>query len=647
VRCSTPREATNLGIFFSELMALVQGWRDPATFARECASSEAFRSYQGGVLAAVSHHQFVKLSANWHRKMTTDVFGSCLASADYMQMKNALLVLNRCVRIYPATREDAAELLRGARPVADADAREDLKTLARMYCTALGAATAGRDKSRVIVDTRQEYAGLKPPRKKKAAAAAAAAVERKEKDGRESGRRSGAGKEAVAAAAGGPPPGFGAFGKQAAAAGAAAGGGGGREGLAEVRERPGSDRERARGREERLGPARQLRVDAAPFQPSGGKESGRAREAEAPAVGEADRDAKRARTERDAARGPERAERDAPASLSRGGQAGRRSTKSEGAEAAAPTSKRDHDDTPHGRERERTGGPAPEVAPAPERSSRRPNVAERELDEARTAARASLPEQSRRPGLEPSPQAVRRDRDGGRLPERLAGYSAERERELPRGEAVRQPVASAKERERQRERQQGHRREQEREQQPREQPPEIDLRQHLNARQQERQRPLQEERVPRSAAPLYASQVAALEVPSARPTEVALESAPDHGNDSASPDRDGHRKRRGKKEKKEKRKGSRRDRERGRGGGGDYDGDGRQDVPEPEEREGKRRRVEEAPAAAAAPRVEGADALPPRLRDRLGAAPQDPGSSGGRRREHEVRHRDRGSRRQR
>lgn len=165
VRCSTAREAGNIGIFFGELMAMVTRWRGAKEYAQECSASEAFRSYKAGELHAVSYPEFVKLSANWHRKLTLDVFKTCLASGDYMQMKNALLVLNRMVRIYPATREDAQELLRTLGPLRDADPREDLKILARMYCTALEMAL--RDKNRAVVDSRQEYAGLPPPPKKK------------------------------------------------------------------------------------------------------------------------------------------------------------------------------------------------------------------------------------------------------------------------------------------------------------------------------------------------------------------------------------------------------------------------------------------------------------------------------------------------
>eukprot|EP00889_Picochlorum_renovo_P001074 jgi/Picre1/28104/NNA_003511.t1 len=82
---------------------------------------------------------------------------------DYMQMKNVLLVLNRMVRIYPATKEDAEELLVTLKPMSESDEREDLKTLARMYCTGLEMSIRDRQ----MVATRQEYAGLPPPPKKK------------------------------------------------------------------------------------------------------------------------------------------------------------------------------------------------------------------------------------------------------------------------------------------------------------------------------------------------------------------------------------------------------------------------------------------------------------------------------------------------
>ena len=42
-----------------------------------------------------------------------------------------------CAQVYPAIKHDARLLTEMLRPIRDKDPREDLKTLARMYCTAL------------------------------------------------------------------------------------------------------------------------------------------------------------------------------------------------------------------------------------------------------------------------------------------------------------------------------------------------------------------------------------------------------------------------------------------------------------------------------------------------------------------------------
>lgn len=51
-----------------------------------------------------------------------------------------------CPQVYPGSRRDALTLLGLITPIRDTDAREDLQTLARMYCSALEMQL--RDKSR-------------------------------------------------------------------------------------------------------------------------------------------------------------------------------------------------------------------------------------------------------------------------------------------------------------------------------------------------------------------------------------------------------------------------------------------------------------------------------------------------------------------
>eukprot|EP00887_Chlorella_sp_A99_P001761 scaffold19.g1761.t1 len=224
VRCCTPREATNLGIFLAELLAILERWRTPDVFARECATKACFKARGAGGAAGgtnfsqqgrertrgsscaqngrkrevqlprrdhwlagvtsvkkgaagptnVTHKELVNLTHNWQKHLTDTVFKACLVSKDYMQIKNALLLLNRCV--YPAVKHDARLLIEMLVPVRDKDPREDIKTLARMYITALEMQM--RDRQRNMVATREEYAGLPPkkrPTPRPAASKAAAA----------------------------------------------------------------------------------------------------------------------------------------------------------------------------------------------------------------------------------------------------------------------------------------------------------------------------------------------------------------------------------------------------------------------------------------------------------------------------------------
>ena len=47
----------------------------------------------------MTHRELVNLTHNWQRSLTDLVFKACLVSKDYMQIKNALLLLNRCVKV--------------------------------------------------------------------------------------------------------------------------------------------------------------------------------------------------------------------------------------------------------------------------------------------------------------------------------------------------------------------------------------------------------------------------------------------------------------------------------------------------------------------------------------------------------------------
>ncbi len=396
VRCCTSREATNLGIFFADLFAIVTRWRSATHYARECASSEAFRTYKSGTLHKATHSEFVKLSANWHRKFTVDVFCTCLGSADYMQMKNALLVLNRMVRIYPATKEDIQELLRMLGPIRDSDPREDLKTLARMYCTALE--MAQRDKKRAVVGTRQEYAGLPPPARKKVPKSSAVTAtteengeKEKEKEKRAEGdeenrkrrdsRRDDQSEEQQQQRNGG---------------------GGGRD---REKER---DRPRGRGEDRRA----TLRVDAPEFVPSGGKDSSRRPR---PVLDEPS--SKRARRDQESDRQQPVVSPPPPPPPGPGRRGGERSD-------------RDRDGSAGKRKRDEDGKSEPR---------RRSEQEKLDVDSARTAARAAQADRQQRAGNDggsgkdtSKPDRERGGRDNRDRSGRDSTITRDRDRDQPR-----------------------------------------------------------------------------------------------------------------------------------------------------------------------------------------------------------------------
>ena len=162
VRCSTAREAANIGIFFAEALDLVTTWRDPKIYAESCAGREGFKSYVKGAIVDIPYRRFLILCSNWQKSLTLEVFRTSLSSSDYIQIRNALLALNKMIGTYPATVEDANELLKCLEPVSQNDPREDLKTLSRMYCTALQSQIRNfASKGGKMVETREEYAGLK------------------------------------------------------------------------------------------------------------------------------------------------------------------------------------------------------------------------------------------------------------------------------------------------------------------------------------------------------------------------------------------------------------------------------------------------------------------------------------------------------
>ncbi|KAK9815918.1 hypothetical protein WJX72_011962 [[Myrmecia] bisecta] len=352
VVCCTDREAQNLGIFMEHTFLQLSEWqRDKELYEKECMASVGFATTFLDMASSsrTRHEEFIKLVAKWQSRLAAS-FRRALESKEYVPTRNVLLVLSRTVKVYPITRITATALERVVRMVAETDPREDLRTLAKTYQTTLQAQLRPNGRLPAPEPAAKASAAPAPANAPAAAAAngdasdstrvrktAAAAVEagrglgpaaapvaaRPNKDGRASGKggaprsragvRRRAGRAAMAVLSRRPmdrlttrPAGLrrAAAGRGGRAAGAAssardAGSGSGRgEGVARVRLDEDAGRAASpSGR--RMGTP--LRPDAPPFTPGSGsaeKASGRSRMA--PEAADADRQAKRQRTDKEA-----------------------------------------------------------------------------------------------------------------------------------------------------------------------------------------------------------------------------------------------------------------------------------------------------------------------------------------------------------
>jgi len=177
VLCSTDAEANNLGIFLQHTMTLMSHWReDPKVYEAECSSSPCFginfTRLEDNKRA--SFKDFRKLNFKWQMKLAR-AFTAALASGEYVQIRNALIVLNRLVKVFPELATATGNTQKAAAKVRDSDKREDLKLLANMYYNTLQAQVSQRP----MYDKVTYLEHPDETRKRKEAEAAEAAAARK------------------------------------------------------------------------------------------------------------------------------------------------------------------------------------------------------------------------------------------------------------------------------------------------------------------------------------------------------------------------------------------------------------------------------------------------------------------------------------
>ncbi|XP_078167250.1 THO2 isoform X2 [Carex rostrata] len=141
--CCTELEAGRFGRFLCETLRMAYDWKkDESLYERECANMPGFALfYRNPNSQRVSFAQFVRVHIKWSQKITR-VLAQCLESTEYMEIRNALIVLTKISSVFPVTKKSGVNIEKRVNKI-KADEREDLKVLA----TGVAATLASRKSS--------------------------------------------------------------------------------------------------------------------------------------------------------------------------------------------------------------------------------------------------------------------------------------------------------------------------------------------------------------------------------------------------------------------------------------------------------------------------------------------------------------------
>jgi THO complex subunit 2 len=126
-------EAARFGRFLAAIMTHIAKWRrSQSTYERETSNTTTANT--------TTHAEFRKLTSNWERS-TCDLFESMLCSSEFMEVRNALLVLNRLVQVFPSYKRLADRLAARIVSIMESDDTPDgIKLVARNYSARLNEA---------------------------------------------------------------------------------------------------------------------------------------------------------------------------------------------------------------------------------------------------------------------------------------------------------------------------------------------------------------------------------------------------------------------------------------------------------------------------------------------------------------------------
>ncbi|KAF3432078.1 hypothetical protein FNV43_RR26817 [Rhamnella rubrinervis] len=157
--CCTEYEVGRLGRFLYETLKIAYHWKsDESVYERECGNMPGFAVYYRYPNSQrVTYGQFIKVHWKWSQRITRLLI-QCLESTEYMEIRNALIMLTKISSVFPVTRKSGINLEKRVSKI-KSDEREDLKVLA----TGVSAALAARKPSWVTDEEfGMGYLELKP-----------------------------------------------------------------------------------------------------------------------------------------------------------------------------------------------------------------------------------------------------------------------------------------------------------------------------------------------------------------------------------------------------------------------------------------------------------------------------------------------------
>ncbi|OWM74376.1 hypothetical protein CDL15_Pgr013280 [Punica granatum] len=137
--CCTEYEVGRLGRFLYETLKTAYYWKsDESIYERECGNMPGFAVYYRYPNSQrVTYGQFIKVHWKWSQRITKLLI-ACLESSEYMEIRNALIMLTKISGVFPVTRKTGINLEKRVAKI-KGDEREDLKVLATGVAAALAA----------------------------------------------------------------------------------------------------------------------------------------------------------------------------------------------------------------------------------------------------------------------------------------------------------------------------------------------------------------------------------------------------------------------------------------------------------------------------------------------------------------------------